>query len=77
VVEVRLEDEVDVLGGGLVCGLGEGGTELRSGGIVECFWYWCGRERGALQELERNAQLYSRQRSNWLPKDRKWRSQPS
>ncbi len=36
--EVLREDEVEARAGSLICGLGEGGMELRSGGIVECLW---------------------------------------
>lgn len=37
VEEVLRDDEVDTLGGALICGLGDGGTELRSGGMVFVF----------------------------------------
>lgn len=35
--EVLREREVDTCGGTLNCGFGDGGTELRSGGIVGCW----------------------------------------
>jgi hypothetical protein len=37
VEEVLREEEDDTRGGALVCGLGEGGMEFRSGGIVRGF----------------------------------------
>jgi hypothetical protein len=35
VEDVLREDEVETRGGALICGFGDGGTELRSGGIME------------------------------------------
>ena len=50
VEEVLRDDEVDTRGWTLTCGLGDGGTELRSGGIVLVWvvgglWSWS-RQQG-------------------------------